>query len=84
MQLPLKQSSTVNLLTIAGSFADAMARRYYTDEDVVGFFCEGDSALNDILMDGSDDELGFEDEIEISEHDHDDFDFLPSEGKYYK
>lgn len=74
MHLPSKQSSTVNLLTIAGSFADAMARRYYTDK-VVGFFCEGDSALNEILMDGSDDELGFENEIEISEHDHDDIDF---------
>ena len=35
-------------------------------------------------MDGSDDELGF-DEIEISEHDHDNlFDFLPiDKGKYY-
>ena len=73
----------MNLLTIAGLFADAMARLYYTDE-VVGFFCEGDSAPNEILMDGSDDELGF-DEIEISEHDHDNlFDFLPiDKGKYY-
>jgi len=71
----------VNLLTIAGLFADAMAHLYYTDE-VVAFFW-GDSALNEIFMDGGDDEFGF-DEIEISEYDHDDvFDFLPSdEGKY--
>ena len=35
----------------------------------LAFFCGEESALDEIIMDGSDDDLGFDDEIEINEDD---------------
>ena len=46
-----------------------MASSYYRDNDVINFFCGEESALDEIIMDGSDDDLGFDDEIEINEDD---------------
>ena len=46
-----------------------MASQYYTDNDVISFFCGEESALDEIVTDGSDDDLGFDDEIEIDEDD---------------
>ena len=46
-----------------------MASQHYTDNDVISFFCGEESALDEIIMDGSDDDLGFDDEIEIDEDD---------------
>ena len=47
-----------------------MASSYYRDNDVISFFCGEESALDEIIMDGSDDDLGFDDEIEINEDDN--------------
>ena len=44
-----------------------MASRYSTGE-VVSFFTGEESTLEDIMMEGSDDELGFEDEMGIDEY----------------
>ena len=46
----------------------AMASRYCSS-DVVSFAGE-ESTLEDIIMDGSDDDLGMEDEIEMEEYDN--------------
>ena len=46
-----------------------MASQYYTDNDVISSFCEEERALDEIIMDGSDDDLGFDDEIEIEDDD---------------
>ena len=46
-----------------------MASQYYTENDVISFFCGEESALDEIIMDGSDDDLGFDDEIEIEDDD---------------
>ena len=45
-----------------------MTSQCYTDNDVISFFCGEESALDEIIMDGSDD-LGFDDEIEIEDDD---------------
>ena len=47
----------------------AMANRYCSS-DVVSFFAGEESTLEDIIMDGSDDKLGMEDEIEMEEYDY--------------
>ena len=39
---------------------------YYTS---ISFLCGEESALDEIIMDGSDDDLEFDDEIEINEDD---------------
>ena len=47
-----------------------MASRYCSS-DVVSFFAGEESTLEDIIMDGSDDDdLGMEDEIEMEEYDN--------------
>ena len=46
-----------------------MTSLYYTDSDMIsgGGFCGEESALDEIINNGSDDDLGFDDEIEIDE-----------------
>ena len=44
-----------------------MTSQYYTENDVISFFCGEESALDEITMDESDDDLGFDDEIEIED-----------------